>query len=121
MSMSSSVHQDPNKKYTLEVFALQRNRFEHLYGSSFVPDDQMGVKKQQTMVATSRARKDQYKYALEMKMWLIQCSPNQSKSSKIICGTVWLGMGIFTEYPYEAAHEKRRTKTRCAEGRILIG
>ena len=43
---------DPNKKFTLEdAFALQRNRFEHLNGR-FVPDDQIGVKKQGIMVAT---------------------------------------------------------------------
>ena len=55
---------DPNKKYTLEdAFALQRNRFEHLNGR-FVPDDQIGVKKQGDDGSNDTVRKDQYKYAL---------------------------------------------------------
>ena len=59
---------DPNKKYTLEdAFALQRNRFEHLNGR-FVPDDQIGVKKQGDDGSNDTVRKDQYKYALGTKM-----------------------------------------------------
>ena len=65
MSMNSSRSPtDPNKKFTLEdAFALQRNRFEHLNGR-FIPDDQIGVKKQGDNGANDAVRKDQYKYAL---------------------------------------------------------
>ena len=85
---------DPNKKYTLEdAFALQRNRFEHLNGR-FVPDDQIGVKKQGDDGSNDTVRKDQYKYALGnenvIDAHVYQINPNLPKS---FGGTVWLGMG----------------------------
>ena len=74
---------DPNKKYTLEdAFALQRNRFEHLNGR-FVPDDQIGVKKQGDDGSNDTVRKDQYKYALRnenvIDAHVYQINPNLPK------------------------------------------
>ncbi|MFQ9597314.1 MAG: C69 family dipeptidase [Streptococcus sp.] len=85
---------DPNKKYTLEdAFAFQRNRFEHLNGR-FVPDDQIGVKKQGDNGSNDTVRKDQYKYALGnenvIDAHVYQINPNLPKS---FGGTLWLGMG----------------------------
>ena len=92
---------DPNKKYTLEdAFALQRNRFEHLNGR-FVPDDQIGVKKQGDDGSNDTVRKDQYKYALGnenvIDAHVYQINPNLPKS---FGGTVWLGMGPSRNTPY---------------------
>ena len=92
---------DPNKKYTLEdAFALQRNRFEHLNGR-FVPDDQIGVKKQGDNGSNDTVRKDQYKYALGnenvIDAHVYQINPNLPKS---FGGTVWLGMGPSRNTPY---------------------
>ena len=92
---------DPNKKYTLEdAFALQRNRFEHLNGR-FVPDDQIGVKKQGDDGNNDTVRKDQYKYALGnenvIDAHVYQINPNLPKS---FGGTVWLGMGPSRNTPY---------------------
>ena len=92
---------DPNKKYTLEdAFALQRNRFEHLNGR-FVPDDQIGVKKQGDDGGNDTVRKDQYKYALGnenvIDAHVYQINPNLPKS---FGGTVWLGMGPSRNTPY---------------------
>ncbi len=92
---------DPNKKFTLEdAFALQRNRFEHLNGR-FVPDDQIGVKKQGDDGSNDTVRKDQYKYALGnenvIDAHVYQINPNLPKS---FGGTVWLGMGPSRNTPY---------------------
>ena len=92
---------DPNKKFTLEdAFALQRNRFEHLNGR-FVPDDQIGVKKQGDNGSNDTVRKDQYKYALGnenvIDAHVYQINPNLPKS---FGGTVWLGMGPSRNTPY---------------------
>ena len=92
---------DPNKKYTLEdAFALQRNRFEHLNGR-FVPDDQIGVKKQGDDGSNDTVRKDQYKYALGnenvIDAHVYQINPNLPKS---FGGTVWIGMGPSRNTPY---------------------
>ena len=92
---------DPNKKYTLEdAFALQRNRFEHLNGR-FVPDDQIGVKKQGDNGSNDAVRKDQYKYALGnenvIDAHVYQINPNLPKS---FGGTLWLGMGPSRNTPY---------------------
>ena len=92
---------DPNKKYTLEdAFALQRNRFEHLNGR-FVPDDQIGVKKQGDDGSNDTVRKDQYKYALGnenvIDAHVYQINPNLPQS---FGGTVWLGMGPSRNTPY---------------------
>ena len=92
---------DPNKKYTLEdAFALQRNRFEHLNGR-FVPDDQIGVKKQGDDGGNDTVRKDQYKYALGnenvIDAHVYQINPNLPKS---FGGTVWIGMGPSRNTPY---------------------
>ena len=92
---------DPNKKYTLEdAFALQRNRFEHLNGR-FVPDDQIGVKKQGDDGSNDTVRKDQYKYALGnenvIDAHVYQINPNLPKS---FGGTLWLGMGPSRNTPY---------------------
>ena len=92
---------DPNKKYTLEdAFALQRNRFEHLNGR-FVPDDQIGVKKQGDDGSNYTVRKDQYKYALGnenvIDAHVYQINPNLPKS---FGGTVWIGMGPSRNTPY---------------------
>ena len=92
---------DPNKNYTLEdAFALQRNRFEHLNGR-FVPDDQIGVKKQGDDGSNDTVRKDQYKYALGnenvIDAHVYQINPNLPKS---FGGTVWLGMGPSRNTPY---------------------
>ena len=92
---------DPNKKYTLEdAFALQRNRFEHLNGR-FVPDDQIGVKKQGDDGSNDTVRKDQYKYALGnenvIDAHVYQINPNLPKT---FGGTVWLGMGPSRNTPY---------------------
>ena len=92
---------DPNKKYTLEdAFALQRNRFEHLNGR-FVPDDQIGVKKQGDDGSNDTVRKDQYKYALGnenvIDAHVSQINPNLPKT---FGGTVWLGMGPSRNTPY---------------------
>ena len=92
---------DPNKKYILEdAFALQRNRFEHLNGR-FVPDDQIGVKKQGDDGSNDTVRKDQYKYALGnenvIDAHVYQINPNLPKS---FGGTVWLGMGPSRNTPY---------------------
>ena len=92
---------DSNKKYTLEdAFALQRNRFEHLNGR-FVPDDQIGVKKQGDDGSNDTVRKDQYKYALGnenvIDAHVYQINPNLPKT---FGGTVWLGMGPSRNTPY---------------------
>ena len=92
---------DPNKKYTLEdAFALQRNRFGHLNGR-FVPDDQIGVKKQGDDGSNDTVRKDQYKYALGnenvIDAHVYQINPNLPKS---FGGTVWIGMGPSRNTPY---------------------
>jgi amylase-binding protein B len=92
---------DPNKKFTLEdAFAMQRNRFEHLNGR-FVPDDQIGVKKQGDNGANDTVRKDQYKYALGnenvIDAHVYQINPKLPKS---FGGTVWLGMGPSRNTPY---------------------
>ena len=92
---------DPNKKYTLEdAFALQRNRFEHLNGR-FVPDDQIGVKKQGDDGSNDTVRKDQYKYALGnenvIDAHVYQINPNLPRS---FGGTVWIGMGPSRNTPY---------------------
>ena len=92
---------DPNKKFTLEdAFALQRNRFEHLNGR-FVPDDQIGVKKQGDNGSNDAVRKDQSKYALGnenvIDAHVYQINPNLPKS---FGGTVWLGMGPSRNTPY---------------------
>ena len=92
---------DPNQKYTLEdAFALQRNRFEHLNGR-FVPDDQIGVKKQGDDGSNDTVRKDQYKYALGnenvIDAHVYQINPNLPKS---FGGTVWIGMGPSRNTPY---------------------
>ena len=92
---------DPNKKFTLEdAFAMQRNRFEHLNGR-FVPDDQIGVKKQGDDGSNDTVRKDQYKYALGnenvIDAHVYQINPNLPKS---FGGTVWLGMGPSRNTPY---------------------
>ena len=92
---------DPNKKYTLEdAFALQRNRFEHLNGR-FVPDDQIGVKKQGDDGSNDTVRKDQYKYTLGnenvIDAHVYQINPNLPKS---FGGTVWIGMGPSRNTPY---------------------
>ena len=92
---------DPNKKFTLEdAFAMQRNRFEHLNGR-FVPDDQIGVKKQGDNGSNDAVRKDQYKYALGnenvIDAHVYQINPNLPKS---FGGTVWLGMGPSRNTPY---------------------
>ena len=64
MNTNSSAHQQIQTKiYFEDAFALQRNRFEHLNGR-FVPDDQIGVKKQGDNGSNDAVRKDQYKYAL---------------------------------------------------------
>ena len=92
---------DPNKKFTLEdAFAFQRNRFEHLNGR-FVPDDQIGVKKQGDNGSNDAVRKDQYKYALGnenvIDAHVYQINPNLPKS---FGGTLWLGMGPSRNTPY---------------------
>ena len=92
---------DPNKKFTLEdAFALQRNRFEHLNGR-FVPDDQIGVKKQGDDGSNDTVRKDQYKYALGnenvIDAHVYQINPKLPKS---FGGTLWLGMGPSRNTPY---------------------
>ena len=92
---------DPNKKFTLEdAFAMQRNRFEHLNGR-FVPDDQIGVKKQGDNGSNDAVRKDQYKYALGnenvIDAHVYQINPNLPKS---FGGTLWLGMGPSRNTPY---------------------
>ena len=92
---------DPNKKFTLEdAFAFQRNRFEHLNGR-FVPDDQIGVKKQGDNGSNDTVRKDQYKYALGnenvIDAHVYQINPNLPKS---FGGTLWLGMGPSRNTPY---------------------
>ena len=92
---------DPNKKFTLEdAFAFQRNRFEHLNGR-FVPDDQIGVKKQGDDGSNDTVRKDQYKYALGnenvIDAHVYQINPNLPKS---FGGTLWLGMGPSRNTPY---------------------
>ena len=92
---------DPNKKFTLEdAFALQRNRFEHLNGR-FVPDDQIGVKKQGDDGSNDTVRKDQHKYALGnenvIDAHVYQINPNLPKS---FGGTLWLGMGPSRNTPY---------------------
>ena len=92
---------DPNKKFTLEdAFALQRNRFEHLNGR-FVPDDQIGVKKQGDNGSNDTVRKDQYKYALGnenvIDAHVYQINPKLPKS---FGGTLWLGMGPSRNTPY---------------------
>ena len=90
---------DPNKKFTLEdAFALQRNRFEHLNGR-FVPDDQIGVKKQGDNGSNDAVRKDQYKYALgNEKRHRCPCLPNQSKPSKIIWWYFMAWYGTISEH-----------------------
>ena len=92
---------DPNKKFTLEdAFALQRNRFEHLNGR-FVPDDQIGVKKQGDDGTNDAVRKDQYKYALGnenvIDAHVYQIDPKLPKS---FGGKVWLGLGPSRNTPY---------------------
>ena len=92
---------DPNKKFTLEdAFAMQRNRFEHLNGR-FVPDDQIGVKKQGDDGANDAVRKDQYKYALGnenvIDAHVYQIDPKLPKS---FGGKVWLGLGPSRNTPY---------------------
>ena len=68
-------------------------RFEHLNGR-FVPDDQIGVKKQGDNGSNDAVRKDQYKYALGnenvIDAHVYQINPNLPKS---FGGTLWLGMG----------------------------
>lgn len=79
---------------------MQRNRFEHLNGR-FVPDDQIGVKKQGDNGANDTVRKDQYKYALGnenvIDAHVYQINPKLPKS---FGGTVWLGMGPSRNTPY---------------------
>ena len=92
---------DPNKKFTLEdAFALQRNRFEHLNGR-FVPDDQIGVKKQGDDGTNDAVRKDQYKYALGnenvIDAHVYQIDPKLPTS---FGGKVWLGLGPSRNTPY---------------------
>ena len=92
---------DPNKKYTLEdAFAFQRNRFEHLNGR-FVPDDQIGVKKQGDDGSKDEVRQDKYKYALGnenvIDAHVYQINPNLPKT---FGGTVWLGLGPSRNTPY---------------------
>ena len=92
---------DPDKKYTLEdAFAFQRNRFEHLNGR-FVPDDQIGVKKQGDDGSKDEVRQDQYKYALGnenvIDAHVYQINPNLPKT---FGGTVWLGLGPSRNTPY---------------------
>ena len=85
---------DPNKKFTFEdAFAFQRNRFEHLNGR-FVPDDQIGVKKQGDNGSNDTVRKDQYKYVLgnETSSMLMSTKSIQT-FQKSFGGTLWLGMG----------------------------
>ena len=90
---------DPNKKFTLEdAFALQRNRFEHLNGR-FVPDDQIGVKKQGDNGSNDTVRKDQYKYALGnenvIDAHVYQINPNLPKS---FGGTFMAWYGTISEH-----------------------
>ena len=92
---------DLDKKYTLEdAFAFQRNRFEHLNGR-FVPDDQIGVKKQGDDGSKDEVRQDQYKYALGnenvIDAHVYQINPNLPKT---FGGTVWLGLGPSRNTPY---------------------
>lgn len=92
---------DPDKKYTLEdAFAFQRNRFEHL-NRRFVPDDQIGVKKQGDDGSKDEVRQDQYKYALGnenvIDAHVYQINPNLPKT---FGGTVWLGLGPSRNTPY---------------------
>ena len=88
------------EKYAEDAFAMQRNRFEHLNGR-FVPDDQIGVKKQGDNGANDTVRKDQYKYALGnenvIDAHVYQINPKLPKS---FGGTVWLGMGPSRNTPY---------------------
>ena len=76
------------------------NRFEHLNGR-FVPDDQIGVKKQGDNGSNDAVRKDQYKYALGnenvIDAHVYQINPKLPKS---FGGTLWLGMGPSRNTPY---------------------
>ena len=88
---------DPNKKFTLEdAFALQRNRFEHLNGR-FVPDDQIGVKKQGDNGSNDAVRKDQYKYALGnenvIDAHVYQINQNFQNHLVVRYGLVWDHLG----------------------------
>lgn len=92
---------DPDKKFNLkDTFALQRNRFEHLNGR-FVPDDQIGVKKQGDDGSNDQVRQDQYKYALGnenvIDAHVYQINPKLPQS---FGGTVWLGLGPSRNTPY---------------------
>ena len=77
---------------------MQRNRFEHLNGR-FVPDDQIGVKKQGDDGSNDTVRKDQYKYALGnenvIDAHVYQINPNLPKS---FGGTVMARHGTFSEH-----------------------
>ena len=79
---------------------MQRNRFEHLNGR-FVPDDQIGVKKQGDDGTNDAVRKDQYKYALGnenvIDAHVYQIDPKLPKS---FGGKVWLGLGPSRNTPY---------------------
>ena len=67
----------------------------------FVPDDQIGVKKQGDDGSNDTVRKDQYKYALGnenvIDAHVYQINPNLPKT---FGGTVWLGMGPSRNTPY---------------------
>ena len=54
---------DPNKKYTLEMLLPCNGTVLNTLNGRFVPDDQIGVKKQGDDGSNDTVRKDQYKYA----------------------------------------------------------
>ena len=67
----------------------------------FIPDDQMGVKKQGDNGANDAVRKDQYKYALGNENVIdAHVYPIDPKLPKSFGGKVWLGLGPSRNTPY---------------------
>ena len=91
---------DPNRRYSLQdVFALQRNRFEHL--PQFLPDDLAGKVKQGDDGSNDQPTDATYKYALGNEN-VIDAHVYQIKDSlpSAFGGVVWLGLGQTRNTPY---------------------
>lgn len=91
---------DPSRRFGLQdVFALQRNRFEHL--PQFRPDDEVGKKKQGDNGENDQAADATYKYALGNEN-VINAHVYQIKDSlpSAFGGIVWLGLGQTRNTPY---------------------
>lgn len=91
---------DPNKRYSLQdVFAFQRNRFEHL--PQFLPDDLIGKIKQGDDGSQDQPADVTYKYPLGNEN-VIDAHVYQIKDSlpSAFGGIVWLGLGQTRNTPY---------------------